>query len=291
MAISTEYRPPLAVIFLDAEGVLTDEQSPRTPGKTADSISSASFSYSNSPTNSPRVLSALNYCRELANNLDPGALENLRSLIKNVSLTIQVAIVITSSWRRGLSKEQLKEYVFGQCFFSELIIDKIPDPPHVSFIQFRYSSPRSSEYVSTSDHSLRKYGFDIRLKGRMIDFWLREHCESLNIHSFVIIDDINGDAFHSEIKARYPDRFVHVDSNKLFTRENAKKSIAILAIPFFRNFPSQETVNEARVKDLEEYESRPIDLNVLTVLKQSTSLPLTRSETPVTPETSTSADL
>ena len=237
---------PLALIFLDTEGVLLNHNSPRSPERVAAfvcKIQEECPEYANPflipPSEAPKLLNL----RAKARCLSPSAVRNLEILIENLEASMRVAIVIMSIWREKMSGEQLRKHVFRDYSFHKYIIDKIPDL-HATEIQQRRFHKISSSQKTSSDDCMEKYGFDlIHRRGRSIDYWLREHCASVDVHSFVIIDASKGDAFSTEINARYPEHFVPIDANRLFTINDAKHCFDVLNNPFSRQFPDQETVH------------------------------------------------
>lgn len=245
MANYVESRP-LALLFLDTEGVLIKHTSPRSPEKVAAyvrEIQAECPEYANPflipPSEAPKLLAL----RARARCLSPSAARNLDILIENLEESMRVAIVITSLWREEMSGEQLRKHIFRDYSFHKYIIDKIPDS-HATEVRQRHFKKVPASKKTHSDHCMEKYGFNlIHRRGRSIDYWLREHCESVDVHSFVIIDASKGDAFSTEIKARYPEHFVSIDANKLFTIEDARRCFDILNNPFSRQFPDQETIH------------------------------------------------
>ncbi len=229
---------PLAVIFLDMEGVLINHASPRNSEILAQRVSDLVKSY---PFYSNPQLSKLMELRAKASCLNHRALKNLRVLIDNLSESMQVAIVITSHWREGVSAFELKEHVFKDHFFHHYIIDKIPDRD-VTYIRQKHFHPEKPLQKTPSKECSEKYGFDLtHQKGRMIEYWLRENCELRNIHSAVIID-ANTNPLQSELKTRFPHQLVQINSENLFTIDNAHRCFDILNSPFSHNFAHEDEV-------------------------------------------------
>jgi hypothetical protein len=229
MAIS-----PASLIFLDIDGVLID----RFNEKVAFEIALQE-----------RVLEEtglhegyskdLVYKRAAARCFSPVAMAYLKDLIGRVS---QAAIVISSSWRKDGDLDTLKNYVFADVFFRDLILDKTPDG-HCYDEAPLFSKHHFEPIKSISDLSQEKYGFTLNNdKGREIDFWLRENGEKMKIKSFVILDH---DA-DSEIRARFPKQFLQVGYT-LLSQEDADEACEILSATTFSSdcFRSEESVRKA----------------------------------------------
>ncbi len=244
MASTVESRP-LALLFLDVEGVLINQHSPRSIERVAAfvrDIQEECTEYANPFLVPPSDASKLLNLRAKARCLSPLAVRNLEILIENLEESMRVAIVITSLWREEISAQQLREHVFRDHSFNKYIIDKIPDRKATELRQRHYHKIPSNEKTN-SEICMEKYGFDlIHRKGKFIDYWLREHCESVDVHSFAIIDAAKGDAFSTQINARYPDNFIPINPNKLFTIKDARRSFDILNTPFSGEFPDPATV-------------------------------------------------
>lgn len=245
MASSIEGRPPLAVIFMDIEGVFLNETSPRSQKELAEHKINILKDYPVYLDPNLENRSHLLELRAKARCLNASALKNLGYLIENLEKSMQVAIVITSLWRDQISAVELREHVFKDLFFHGHIIDKIADSYPSTVMKKHFS--HNPLQKTPSELCLEKYGFDlIHHKGRLIDYWLRENCELLNIYSFVIIDSKSGDYYSTEINARFPDRFCQIKSNNLLTFVNAFHCFEILQTPFNRIFPKNEDIEAAR---------------------------------------------
>lgn len=125
----------------------------------------------------------------------PPAVENLETLVQTVK---NVAIVISSDWRQNHTVSQLKE-IFANHKFSTFIIDKTPESTDQGYKDFR------------SEQNLSDRAAEIA-------YWLHTHPQ---IKSFVVLDDLE-DAF--------PKNFVHVDRDKLLTKEDIQKAQEILGV-------------------------------------------------------------
>jgi hypothetical protein len=140
------------------------------------------------------------------------AVGSLVKLIEKASEVADVGIVLSSSWRLDCTFDEIKNQMFANLPFSMLFIDKIPDD------DVRRKS-RGEEELSPI--ALIKYGFTLDTRGSQIDYWLREHHASLNIKSFVIIDDVD-----DEISSRFADNFVKIE--EFLSPLEAKKAYEIL---------------------------------------------------------------
>lgn len=251
---------PLAVIFLDIEGVFINNLSPRNPTIIDTHIRDIETScpeYANPSLLSKAEAVYLLMMRATARCLNPKAVKNLKILIGNLSESMRVAIVITSLWRENISAKHLREHVFKDHFFHQYIIDKLPDRNPTCIKQKKCCRFQTAAQKTPSEDCFEKYSFKLtHRKGRLIDYWLRENCESLNIHSFVIIDQVSGHALVSEINARYPNHFVQINSNFLFTINDAKRCFDILNNKFSRMYPDVECVERAKAADERKFQKR-----------------------------------
>lgn len=122
------------------------------------------------------------------------ALTNFKNLILLLQMRYKkISIVIISSWREGLSREDFQNYIFKDYFFKKLIIGKIKD---------------------TED--------DEKDRGKNIKNWLREYKSDYKI-KFAIIDDDN----EISIKKYFTKEFVKIDKNKLFSKEDIDKILKL----------------------------------------------------------------
>ena len=225
---------PLAVIFLDMDGVMSDRMNPKESSKidkAYQEIQAANPIYSDRSSMSKGKAYNLLSRRAQAKCLSPDALENLSSLIERVSATMQVAIVISSAWRDEVSLDALQNHIFADCFFRDLIIDKIPDDES-TYDRLKYFNKLASDFKTPSQICNEKYGFELKdSRGRQIDFWLKENRAERNIYSYVVIDDNVG---YSEIWKYHPDRFVNVNPSKLFSKKDADLAYDILSTEWSR---------------------------------------------------------
>ena len=230
---------PLAVIFLDMDGVMSDRLDSEDTRNNIEwarkQIKAANPIYSDGSSMKKLRAKHLLRLRAGAQCLFPKALENLQSLIERVSQTMQVAIVISSAWRDELSVEELKNHVFADCFFRDLIIDKTPDDDS-TYAKLKYFNKLAFDFKTPSDICNEKYGFKLDdVRGRQIDFWLKENSADRDIYSYVVIDDLFGES--SELFSRHLDRFVQVNPNDLFSKKDADLAYEILNKKFLINEP------------------------------------------------------
>jgi hypothetical protein len=217
---------PTATIFLDIDGVLMwDMQNPGVGDmiekKLAELFGPAKDHSMDSYTN-------LQWKTAASHFFTVGAVANLHKLIEKVSKVTKVNIVLHSAWRERVSVKDLREQMFAIHAFAKLIIDKTPDP---SWIRHEKGKDKLSE------ECLKKHGFKLRdYKGVAIDFWLRENTESLNVKSFVILDDYEGD----EMPDRFPHNFVHV--KKMLSEADINKAYEILTKPFLAPAEASKSV-------------------------------------------------
>lgn len=167
----------------------------------------------------------------------PMATEYLKALSQKVE---DLAVVLSSSWRDGITVEDLKNRIFAGSFLSDLIIDKTVDSEFTAQMAEIDGGPSASECCQ------EKYGFALEdLRGREIDFYLREIYEkNVRVKSFVILDTDSD----SEISLRYPDNYVQVDPHKLFGERDFEKALCILQNSSFSPivFPCNEEIELRR---------------------------------------------
>ena len=84
---------------------------------------------------------------------DKGAVGNLDRLIDRISQVAEVVIILSSSWRKGLSVEELKEQVFRDWNFSRYLIDKTPETD----TDDRWAEIRSWLDVNGDPHRIQKF--------------------------------------------------------------------------------------------------------------------------------------
>ncbi|HAB98760.1 MAG TPA: hypothetical protein DCE71_02940 [Parachlamydiales bacterium] len=166
------------------------------------------------------------------------------------SVKESMAIVISSSWKENVDFATLKNYVFADVFFRDLIVDKIPDFD----FDYKVDLPRGEDLRPSkmSFHcSDEKYGFALESdKGRAIDFWLRENYQNLNmrdgqkwkVKSILILDNDP----YSEIWVRYPKHSLQIGAT-LLSEEDVDQAYKILNdVPFSSDcFLSEESVQKA----------------------------------------------
>ncbi len=223
MSSEMPVQKPTSVIFLDIDGVLIEDRfCPPLKEKINDKLTELfekKVGLNGGFTELESRIAASHF-------FSKKAVANLDSLIEKVSQVAQVAIVISSAWRNDGTVQELKESMFAACSFSKFIIDKTPD---------------DSDKIHISPISEEKYGFDLRRRGRQIDYWLRENHEKLNIKSFAILDDVD-----EEISERYPHHFVKVSYT--LSESDVDKAYNIMSQLSFssQNIPLQSTVADQR---------------------------------------------
>jgi len=153
----------------------------------------------------------------------------LEKLIQKVSQLMAVSIVVSSCWNEDLTVAQFRDSIFDECSFNNLIIDKTPhrhDTPHVTAAK-------------------NKYGFDLGVSGRQIDYWLRENHETWNVQRCVIFDHGN----YQEVDERYPHHGIRVQN--MLREAQAAEAYRILSQVNFSSekFLSEEAVNELHRKN------------------------------------------
>ncbi len=250
----------VSLIFLAIDGVLINRFDERVSGRIALEMENLyqeglGLGYSES----------LVYKRAVARCFSLVATASLKNMIDRVQQAAKTAmhshpeesvgIVISSSWREDGDLDTLKNYVFADVFFRDLMIDKTPDSDLSRQLALREKSELEISSM-LQDLSKEKYGFSLdNDKGRSIDFWLRENYQNLKtregekmeLKSILILDD---DPF-TEIWARFPKHSIQVGAT-LFSQEDADVGYKILSdIPF----SSDDFVTEEGVKKfLEERE-------------------------------------
>jgi len=204
IAHSSEIQRPLSIIFLDIDGVLMDWR--HLPQMRAKIEQKAIELFGQDYFTDLQWKTAGSHC------FLETAVGSLVKLIEKASEVADVGIVLSSSWRLDCTFDEIKNQMFANLPFSMLFIDKIPDD------DVRRKS-RGEEELSPI--ALIKYGFTLDTRGSQIDYWLREHHASLNIKSFVIIDDVD-----DEISSRFADNFVKIE--EFLSPLEAKKAYEIL---------------------------------------------------------------
>lgn len=134
---------------------------------------------------------------------DKVALQNLDHLINEIEKSMQVWIVISSSWRENRTVEELKTTIFGIHNFSKYIVDKTPEEIPENEI---------SSYCSKESH-LKKYSSQCRASE--IQYWLKQHPEVIN---FVVLDDRD-----NHLSENFREKFVQTEYKTLLTEEISKK--------------------------------------------------------------------
>lgn len=162
----------------------------------------------------------INQLKELGvNHFNKKALERIQEVRKTVEAQgSQFMIVITSSWRANLTREQLRQLLqiknadgtLSEYDFSQYIIGKTDAHTMVSI------------YV---DGNLTPVRHNIK-RGELVETWLMSHAPQYNIVNFVVIDSDDDKGYLSKL---LPDHYVHVDKQEGFSEANVKSCFEILA--------------------------------------------------------------
>lgn len=222
-----------ALIFLDIDGVLSDyttnESTRKKIKKTYRKIMDSERQYSLLPKDEAFNLV---FRKATTHHFSKTAVLNLKSLIDRVTKERELFIVISSSWRNGVSLEDLQKHVFADHpGLARRIIGKTPDDDEALYERFGGIENIPSEIKTSSAISLEKHGLELNdLRGRQIEFWLKEHAAEWDIYSYAIIDDID-DGTTSEILERHLGRFVKVDTQQLLSEKNVDHACAALRVP------------------------------------------------------------
>ncbi len=167
------------VIFLDIDGVLYN-----TPNQ--DSVSAkVEELFPNAQTHDHMMCSIA-----AAYFFNQKALNNLDSIINGIEKTRKASVVISSSWREGISVEELRKTFFGIYNFSKYIIDKTPE-----------TLPKQG----VGNHS--------HCRAAEIQYWLTQHPEVVD---YLVLDD-NDD----HLSATFGKKFVRTNYSSLLTDEIA----------------------------------------------------------------------
>lgn len=201
---------PLTAIFLDIDGVLIGD---RTSWPIQDLIRQKLIELYGEKERDFRGYTELQWRIAASHFLSRPAVQNLETLIDNLSKKADVVIVLSSAWRLDGSVDEIKHRMFARESFSKRIIDKTPDDD--------WWRIRNNE-EPLSCIALTKYGFEIRSRADQIDYWIRENQERWPIANFVIIDDCD-----ACLSSRFPGHFVYVDSG-LFSKAHAQEAYQIL---------------------------------------------------------------
>lgn len=189
MQLTSASDKPLYVIFLDIDGVLLSYSdkfnSNKNPLKKSieDAESHDAFLRLKSNSYSNNYWSIV-----LAHHFSKRALANLDSLIKRVETVAKPQIVISSSWRRERTVEELITIYFKMHSFAKYIIDKTSDKV--------LSRDRSEE----------------------IQDWLNQHPE---VQHYVILDDE-----YEDLLQRFLKRFIHVNDLHLLSENDVERALA-----------------------------------------------------------------
>ena len=213
--IATDTSKPMAVIFLDIEGVLlnpSDKKINETAHALIEEWQTPFYNYS------------ISLKRAMTHQFSQPALNNLMELIKKISKVAKVGIVISSPWREELPIEGLIDEIFIDTPFVDCIIDKIPDS-HFRYLVGQFDGKISPKRELPTDIATKKYGFSLTDddRGKEIDFWLRENWERFQIDRFVIINN-----YDQKIVDRYPDHIVQIHPQRLFSEHEADEAYHVL---------------------------------------------------------------
>jgi hypothetical protein len=207
--MSQEDQRPIAIIFLDIDGVLIGTRD-LDPLPTL--IRQKLVELFGPKDDQYREYTALQWRIAASHFLQQSALENLEQLIQKVSAVSPVSIVLTSAWRLDGNSDEIKSQMFANSSFSKFIIDKTPDEDW-------WRRRKGEEELSPI--ALEKYGFSLRTRGSEIDYWLRENWEKWHIQNFVILDDCD-----NGISKLFPDQFVEV--RRLLSEMDIERAYDIL---------------------------------------------------------------
>ena len=130
------------------------------------------------------------------------ALKNLSDLIEAIGQITDVWVVISSSWRIGVTIEDLRETFFGIHNFSKYIVDKTPETISQEEIAFLCPKKRHPETCN------------FQCRAAEIQFWLKQHPTVLD---YVILDD------DDDHLSGFGERFVQTEYRTLLTEEMVKK--------------------------------------------------------------------
>lgn len=185
---------PVVLIFLDIDGVLIRNRTYELMASIREKLSKSNHDFHTS----------LQWRIILSQHLDLEAVNNLKRLIKKIETYTEPWIVLSSSWRQGVTVSEIQEVMFRRTentnwFFANYILDRtITD----------LESPRKS-------------------RGEQIAHWLRHNQEKYGIGPFVILDD-NDD----NISEMYPNQFIRINPRDLLTEKDVEKAFKVI-LTFF----------------------------------------------------------
>lgn len=207
-AVSNRGGELVSIIFLEIDGVLVDRVAESEQiGKELDELKK-SYPYESEELLHKRAATHC-FSREASKNFD--------CLIQKVHEFSTLRIVFSSSWRDGVNVEDIKTRVLLDTSFAHLIVDKTVDS--------EFTSQMTGDEPIPSERCQELYGFSLDdLRGREIDFYLRENYGNIPFANILILDSDPD----SEIPLRFPHHFVHVDPKELFSEKHLEKSLSIL---------------------------------------------------------------
>ena len=198
--LNTDPKP--ALIFLDIDGVLIDPSKPSTSAKIHATLKEK---FSKKPGS--HLYSSLTLRAATAYHFDPDAIKNLEDLIERIQKVRPVRIILSSSWREDGTLAEIRENMFANCSFADIIVGKTP----------------SYDAEFKNGHRETDYNLSLHNRVGQIKYWLLDH--QMGECPFVIFDDED-----NNISEYFPNHFVHVKNGHFLSKANINSALQILKI-------------------------------------------------------------
>lgn len=204
-----------AILFLDIDGVVIKNRDSEWLSEKIEATLGKLFI--KKPDCHNAGFTELEWRTAAAHHLFKIPLENLYELIDKVQSVRPFYIVLCSQWRNDGTLEQIINMMFAMHpKIANLIIGKTPPR------DYERRFPPENNY---SFETIAKEQFNIELRNRadQIDFWKKYH--HMEWADFAILDD-----YDNGLSKKFPNHFVNVNPNELFTKEDVELALKILKI-------------------------------------------------------------
>lgn len=210
-------KKPKLVFFVDVDGVfITDWTDEKAPSGVTKKVYEKAISLFGEKRILADDLCNLEWRVAASYFFSQDAVSHFDALVKKASKAAEVLLVISSEWRRGIiaikgeeyvdyksiTTEMLKKEVFDRCPFVENIVDKTPS----------FNGLDKLDAIKEGITSFERSG--------EIELWLKKHPE---IKDFIIFDDVE-----FLIKSKFPNNFIKIDGEKLFSEINATEAYTLI---------------------------------------------------------------